>query len=301
MAEKKDFKTLFEEHEVKDENEKMDLVLEGQYKEAYDILDDAYHAKLNVGIVGPVGCGKTILCRKFAGDKNTGFSWITFNDLIRSASLIGSFDPSSVFQKGYTIENFNPGPFTRAALEGNIFFANEINRGQEFVLNTLLDALEEKRVYIPQLKKWINVDENFFFVAAMNPSDMRGTRILPKAIKDRIGVWITLTYPDKVLELKILRVNCREMTLGDDVLQKIVKIVQATRMSPDVVVPASIRCSINFARLLARRATREGKLPNADMISKIGRLVLREAIEMTPSMSTDTYINKLLAQIVGVT
>src|SRR6056297_3262148 len=186
------FKKQFEEHRVDSEkDETIEILLEDQYKEAYDTLTDAYNTGLYVGLVGPVGCGKTALCRKFAQDQDIGFSWVTFSDLIRPATLIGTFDPTLVFKLGYSIDSFIPGPFTRAALEGSIFFGNEINRGEEYVLNTLLDALEEKRLYVPQLKTWVKVDREFFFIAAMNPQELRGTRVLPQAFKDRIGVWIT--------------------------------------------------------------------------------------------------------------
>src|SRR6056297_3260496 len=188
---KTSFKKKFEAHRVKEEKEPIEILLEGQYKDAYETLQDAYNAGLYVGIVGPVGCGKTALCRKFSDDQEIGFSWVTFSDLIRPATLIGTFDPTLVFKMGYSVDSFIPGPFTRAALEGSIFFGNEINRGEEYVLNSLLDALEEKRLYIPQLKSWVKVDREFFFIAAMNPQELRGTRVLPQAFKDRIGVWIT--------------------------------------------------------------------------------------------------------------
>ncbi len=81
-----------------------------------------------------------------------------------------------------------------------MFLANELNRGDEYVLNSLLDALEERKLYIPALKSWYGVDKDFYMIAAMNPSEVRGTRRLPSAVKDRIKVWIQLGYPKKSIE-----------------------------------------------------------------------------------------------------
>jgi MoxR-like ATPase len=291
------FKAAFESHRILKEQEHIELLLEEQYKDAYDILEDAYNARLFVGIVGPVGCGKTTLSRKFALDHDIGFSWLTFSDLIRPSTLIGSFDPTLVFKTGYSLEAFNPGPLTLAALHGQIFLANELNRGEEYVLNTLLDVMEEKRLYIPQLKTWLNVDENFFFIAAMNPSDMRGTRVLPQALKDRIRVWINLSYPGKETELKIIQKNCPGIDLDEEVLTKIVDLIAATRTGAEVTQPASIRSSIGFARLLSQRAERLGTAPDKTMIMTVARLVMKEAISLAPGVDMDRYFHKLFNSV----
>ena len=297
MTELSEFKKKFTDHQISDEDVQIPLILEGQYQRAYDTLTDAYNAGLYAGIVGPVGSGKTALCRKFAEDQKLGFSWVTFSDLIRPSSLIGTFDPTLVFKLGYSVDSFIPGPFTLASIEGNIFFANEVNRGEEYVLNTLLDALEEKRLYIPQLKTWVSLDDQFYFIASMNPSDLRGTRVLPEAFKDRIRVWITLDYPTKEVEKKIIRMNCPELNLHEQDIDKIIEIVAQTRQSPLITKPASIRTSISFAKLLGERCSRLNVSPSQKLFKEIGNLVLNQNLEFSPGITAEKIVDELISAV----
>ena len=295
-----DVAELLNSKEIKSHESDTEIILEGQYQEAYHIMQDAYNAGLYVGLIGPVGAGKTALCRKFAGDLNRPFDWVTFSDLVRPSNLIGSFDPTLVFKLGYATESFSPGPFTISALQGGVFLANELNRGDEYVLNSLLDALEERRLYIPALKKWYAVDDNFYLIAAMNPSDMRGARKLPSAIKDRIKVWIELGYPTKAVEQKIILKHCGEYQLPPAQIERILELVTKTREDPAVESPASIRSSIGMARLAAERAKRLGSEVDNLVLAQAANLTLREAIQMKPGRSLDEFLSGLFKSILGV-
>src|SRR3954469_18438696 len=277
-----DYVALLAEKEVKDLRSDAPIILEGQYKEAYDAMLDAYNAGLYVGLVGPVGSGKTALCRKFAEDLKRPFDWVTFSDLVRPANLIGSFDPTLVFKYGYATEAFVPGPFTISALSGGVFLANELNRGDEYVLNSLLDTLEERKLYIPALRKWYSVDDAFYMIAAMNPSETRGTRRLPSAIKDRIKVWVQLGYPKRAVEQKIVESHCPEYKLSASHVELVLELVHRTRDDAGVESPASIRSSIGIARLAAERAKRIGKPLDNAVIAQAAKMVLTEAIKMRP-------------------
>lgn len=276
-----------------------DILLEGQYKAAYDAMMDAHNAGLYVGLIGPVGSGKTALCRKFAQDLNRPFDWVTFSDLVRPSNLIGSFDPTLVFKYGFAPEAFVPGPFTISALQGGVFLANELNRGDEYVLNTLLDALEERRLYIPSLRSWYAVRNEFYLIAAMNPVENRGTRRLPSAVKDRIKVWIKLGYPKRATELKIVQKHSSEYELPPALLEQVLELVHHTREDPIVESPASIRSSIGMARLAAERARRQEKAVDNTTLAEAARMVLTEAIKMKPGRDVEKYLDSLLEKVLG--
>ncbi len=294
------FSKLVNDRKIVDIKEKINIVLEGQYKEAYDAMVDAYNAGLFVGLVGPVGCGKTALCRKFAYDLTQEFYWVTFSDLVRPATLIGSFDPTLVFKYGFSPDSYVPGPFSLAALKGGVFLANELNRGDEYVLNSMLDAMEERRLYIPQLKTWLKAHDDFYVIAAMNPSEMRGTRKLPQAIKDRIKVWIHLDYPSKALELKIMNTNCPEYKLDPTTQEKILEFMNQCRNDPEVEAPPSLRTSIGLARFIGERAKRLNKPVDNTLIANCAKFVLRDSIELKPGSEIDTFLKKLLTRVVGI-
>src|SRR5687768_10244359 len=294
-----DYAKLLADKEVKDLRSSAPIVLEGQYKEAYDAMLDAYNAGLYVGLIGPVGSGKTALCRRFAEDLKRPFDWVTFSDLVKPSNLIGSFDPTLVFKYGFSVDAFVPGPFTISALQGGVFLANELNRGDEYVLNSLLDALEERKLYIPALKKWYGVDDKFYLIAAMNPAETRGTRRLPSAVKDRIKVWIQLGYPKKSVEQKIVEQHCAEYALKPRQIELVLEIVHRTRDDAAVAQPASIRSSIAMARLAAERAKRVGRPVDNALLGQAGKLVLREALQMKPGREVEAYLDGLLTEVLG--
>ena len=294
-----DFVKLMNDSEVTDLKSESPIILEGQYQEAYDAMLDAYHAGLYVGLIGPVGSGKTALCRKFAEDLKRPFDWVTFSDLVRPANLIGSFDPTLVFKYGFAVDAFVPGPFTISALQGGVFLANELNRGDEYVLNSLLDALEEKKLYIPSLKKWYAVDKRFYLIAAMNPSETRGTRRLPSAIKDRIKVWIQLGYPKRSVEQKIVESHCPEYKLSASQVELVLELVHRTRDDAGVESPASIRSSIGVARLAAERSKRLGKPLDNAVIAQAARMVLTEALKMKPGRDIGPFLDALFTDVLG--
>jgi len=294
-----DYKALLAAKEVKDLRADSEIVLEGQYKDAYDAMTDAHNAGLYVGLIGPVGAGKTALCRKFADDLKKPFDWVTFSDLVRPSNLIGSFDPTLVFKYGFAPDAFVPGPFTISALKGGVFLANELNRGDEYVLNTLLDALEERKLYIPALRTWYQVDPAFYLIAAMNPSEQRGTRRLPAAVKDRIKVWVQLGYPKRATEQKIVARHAGEYELSPAHLEIVLELVASTREDPAIEQPASIRSSIGIARLAGERARRVGSPVDNTILAQAARLVLTEAIKMKPGRTVESYLENLLIRVLG--
>lgn len=241
------------------------VVLKGQYDDAYNALDNAVNASLTPALVGPPGMGKSLIARKYAQDTNRPFYEVFFDDTIRPSSLVGYFDPAITLSKGYCLEAFIPGPLLKAMMEGGIFLAQELNRATEYCQNTLLAPLEERRYYVPRLGH-ICADDKFVLIGAMNPSELGGTYRLSEALKDRIGVWIPLTYPSKEIETEIIKVNSPEYGLDNKIIDTVYSIISKARDSKDMESP-SIRDGIAIARLVGEIMKKKKKITKKDIAS----------------------------------
>ncbi len=204
------------------------------------------------------------------------------------------------------MEAFNPGPLLSAMLEGGTFLANEINRATEYSQNTLLEPLEEASIGIPHLGR-IKAAKDFFFICAMNPEELSGTHRLSEALKDRIKVWIKLTYPQKATELDIIRINLPEQFMvKESELELIYSIIEETRKNEvDIEVPASIRAGIAIAKLLGRRRYLEKKGDiKADEtvyshLTEISKHVLLGSIKPKPGVKVENVINRIINKTLG--
>ncbi|MFQ6075947.1 MAG: AAA family ATPase [Candidatus Bathyarchaeia archaeon] len=225
------------------------VVLKGQYERAYELLDDCINARITPCLVGPPGVGKSLLVRKIANDTGRAFYEVFFDENVTPTRLIGSFNPALVARMGRTSQTLEPGPLTRAMVEGGLFIAQELNRATEFCQNSLIAPLEERAYYIYPLGI-VKAHDGFALIATQNPLETSGTYRLSQVLTDRIGCWIRLGYPDRNTELEIIKVNVPEFNLSEDALNKIYDIIRDTRVSPLLEIPASPRAGIFLARMV---------------------------------------------------
>jgi MoxR-like ATPase len=256
MAEREQgFRKMLEKSIVENIKIEHQVVLKGQYQKAYDLLRDSLDTGITPCLVGPPGVGKSLLARKVAEDTERSFHEVFFDENVTPSRLIGSFDPALVVRNGRNISSFEPGPLIRAMVEGGLFVAQELNRATEFCQNSLISPLEERHYHLFPLGM-VKAHDNFAFVATQNPIETAGTYRLSKVLVDRIGCWIRLGYPTRETEMEIIIENTPAFNLPTSALEKIYDIVDETRQTPSLEVPASPRSGIFLTRLVNRYLTR---------------------------------------------
>jgi len=238
--------------------EEVNIVLEGQYKKAYELIGDATSVDppLPVLIIGPPGVGKSLLVRKFARDTGRGVQEVFFDEIIKPQYLVGSHDPALVLRNGYSLDTFDPGPLVRAMVTGGIFLAQEINRASPTVQNSLHEPLEERSYLLPRVGR-IKAKDTFTLIATANPAELAGVYRFTEALRDRLKVTVELTYPDKETEMKIMKMNSPYRNLPNEIYDEIYAIIRRTREMKDrVKKPASVRVGPAIAKLVSQRVSK---------------------------------------------
>ena len=199
--------------------------------------------------------GSTGTWEKVAEDTERSFHEVFFDENVTPSRLIGAFDPALVVRNGRNISSFEPGPLIRAMVEGGLFVAQELNRATEFCQNSLISPLEERHYHLFPLGM-VKAHENFAFVATQNPIETAGTYRLSKVLVDRVGCWIRLGYPTRETEMEIIMENTPAFSLPTSALEKIYDIVDDTRQTASLEVPASPRSGIFLTMLVNRYLSR---------------------------------------------
>ena len=153
------------------------------------------------------GVGKTILARAIARALGGDFNQIQCTpDLLPSDVLgVSIFNPKSnefVFKQGPVITN--------------ILLVDEINRATPRTQSALLEAMAEGQVSVEG--KSIILPNPFFLMATQSPTESEGTFPLPEVQKDRFFLSLTVGYPDRASELRVMLDQRRQVRTIDEVV-----------------------------------------------------------------------------------
>ncbi len=241
------------------------------------------------------GVGKTQIVATLARSVNGIFSRVQFTPDVMPSDIMGfsMYNPAN--------RSFE---FRQGAAMCNFFLADEINRTSPKTQSSLLEIMEEYQVTVDG--KTYPLPRPFMVFATQNPVECFGTYPLPEAQMDRFFIKLSIGYPQKDEEKKILDRFGNENPVGtlesvadtDELLklQQIVKgikveeslksyivdIVEATRKSPDAVLGVSPRGSLSLykaARAWAFIRGRDYVVP--DDIQEMAAPVLAHRIMMS--------------------
>ena len=210
----------------------------------------------------------------------------------------------------------------------SIIMADEINRAPSKVQSALLEAMQEKQITV--WEKSYPLPQPFMVLATQNPLEQEGTYPLPEAQLDRFMMKVTVGYPSKEEELKILQKKLAPTTVetkgvwsksdinslkkeiakvyvDDSIAKYIVNIARATRNAPFaknskelILNGVSPRAAIFLLRAAKANAYLHGMdFVSSDDVKEVASNILSHRIilsyqSISKGMTPEIYIRKIL-------
>jgi MoxR-like ATPase len=278
-------------------------------------------ARGHVLLEGPPGTAKTFLAQCFSATLGLDFSRIQFTPDLMPGDILGS-----------NLFNFQTSQFTltRGPIFCDVLLADEINRTPPKTQAALLEAMQERRVTLDGTAH--QLPAHFMVVATQNPIENQGVYPLPEAQLDRFLFKLLVLYPSLEEERSIVTrfgenqglPNPRELgietvanaqildaafaavqgvKLAESVVDYVVRLVRATRESPDLSSGASPRAAVLLAGAARARAALDGRdyvVP--DDVKALATSVLRHRLLLSPAAEIEgKQVEALVAQLVEQT
>ena len=219
------------------------------------------------------GLAKTLMARSFAQVCSMDFSRIQFTPDLMPSDVTGS----SIYNQRDADFQFRPGP-----IFANLLLADEINRAPPKTQAALLEAMQERQVTTEGETR--RLGPPFLVMATQNPIEYEGTYPLPEAQLDRFLLRMSVGYPERSDEWRMLadraerrtddvqlspvvdrdtllamQLACEDVFVSEPVGLYMIDVVAATRNAPSIQVGASPRGSLALLKLSRCRAALDGR------------------------------------------
>lgn len=241
-------------------SENIDLILTALLAGGHVLLDDV------------PGTGKTVLSKSLAKSVAAEFNRIQFTpDLL----------PSDVTGMNYYNQKESAFVLRKGPAFCNILLADEINRATPRTQSSLLECMEERQITIDG--ETMALERPFFVIATQNPVETAGTYPLPEAQLDRFLMQLSMGTPTPDEEIQIMKrflvdaplekldpvctkdeliqmqEEYKNVFIHEELMNYIVKIVQATRQSAEIVSGVSPRGTLALLKAVRAYAFVQGR------------------------------------------
>ncbi|MBW3641737.1 MAG: AAA family ATPase [Actinobacteria bacterium] len=272
------------EQVVRGKPEVVELVLLGLVAEGHVLIEDV------------PGVGKTSLAKALATSLDCRWGRIQFTPDLLPADVVGG----TVWNRASGEFDFRPGP-----VFANLVLADEINRASPKTQSALLEAMEERQVTVDATT--YPLDAPFMVLATQNPVEHDGTYPLPQSQLDRFLLRVTVGYPRRDSEIKILGSDGGADALDDlepvatakDVVEMaatarrvhvapslqgyLVDVAETSRRHPALALGMSPRATLALQRVARARAAASGRtyvVP--DDVKALAPSVVAHRLGLTP-------------------
>lgn len=217
------------------------------------------------------GVGKTTMALAFSKVLDLKWNRVQFTPDVLPSDVTGYSIPEKDGEMRY-----QPG-----AVICNLFLADELNRATSRTQSALLEAMEEGQVTVDGVSH--PLPQPFTVIATQNPTGAAGTSLLPDSQMDRFMIRLSLGYPSPKDEAAMVLTRqganplqnlsalmCREdlvriqdqveaTYLSESVVQYIVSLISATRVSPNILRGASPRATLSVTAMAKAVACLRGR------------------------------------------
>ena len=273
-------------------------VIVGQ-EELMDLMVISILTKGHILIEGVPGVAKTLTARLFAKTIDADFSRIQFTPDLMPSDILGT----NIFNAKTHDFEFKQGP-----IFADIVVADEINRAPAKTQAAMFEVMQEAQVSVDGTTR--EMGQAFMVLATQNPIDNEGTYNLPEAQLDRFIFKVVVDYPSleedidilkrfrsdfdmkemenvqKVVSLKQLlklRGIVESVSISDQLLEYIARIIQETRTTGDLFLGASSRAALWMMKASKAAAALRGRnFVTPDDIRWVTKPVLNHRIILSP-------------------
>ena len=242
------------------------------------------------------GVGKTTMALAFSKALSLQYNRVQFTPDVMPSDITGF----SMLNKETGKMEYQPG-----AVLCNLFLADELNRATSRTQSALLEAMEEGQVTVDGVSH--PVPQPFLVIATQNPAGASGTQLLPDSQMDRFMVRLSIGYPaptdemdmvrrkqkgnpleqvEQVVDLdglRQLREQADRVYVSDEILDYIIRLVNATRTHPMIVQGASPRASLALTAMAKAAALTLGRdYVNPEDVSMVFDDVVTHRLILSP-------------------